>query len=484
MNRQHRAANPMAGHRPEAPAGPATPTGPAASARPVRIQPDARTIRRAVAASAIGNATEWFDYGVYGYSVTYITHNFFPGQAGTLLTLSTFAFSFLIRPLGGLFWGPIGDRLGRKRILALTIILMSAATALIGVLPTASQVGLLAPVLLIVLRAIQGFSTGGEYGGAATFMAEYAPDHKRGFLGSFLEFGTLAGFALGSLLGLLGEVTVGTQAMNDWGWRVLFLCAVPLGAIGLYLRTRLAETPVFEELELEGKAEEKATSSLKDLVAKYWPSMLTLTGLVIALNIVDYTLLTYMPTYLEGEAGLPNQTVLTIMFVAQFVMMLVIPFAGALSDRVGRKPMWYASLIGLFVLSAPMFMLMAHGFWAALIGFAVLGLLFIPQLATISATFPAMFPAHVRYAGFAITYNISTSIFGGTAPLLNQAGIDTTHNPIFPAFYMMLACVIGVISVRFMRETVGASLRGRELPETKPQTVVGFRGARAQSQPD
>lgn len=447
-----------------------------------RIEPDARTVRRAVAASAIGNATEWFDYGVYAVSVTYITHNFFPGEGGTLLALSTFAFSFLIRPLGGLFWGPLGDRLGRKRVLALTIILMAAATCCIGLLPTAGAIGFMAPVLLVLLRAIQGFSTGGEYGGAATFMAEYAPDRRRGFLGSFLEFGTLAGFAFGSLVVLLGEVFVGSQGMTEWGWRVPFLLAVPLGAVGLYLRTRLAETPIFEELETAGKAEKSAATGLKDLILKYWPSMLTLGGLVIALNVVDYTLLTYMPTYLEGEAGLPNQTVLVIMFVAQFVMMLVIPFAGALSDRVGRKPMWYASLIGLFVMAIPMFMLMAHGFWWALVGFGVLGLLFIPQLATISATFPAMFPAHVRYAGFAITYNVSTSLFGGTAPLYNQAGINALHNPLFPAFSMMLACVVGLVSVRFMRETMGASLRGTELPETKPQAILGLKNARARIQ--
>ena len=447
-----------------------------------RIEPDARTVRRAVAASAIGNATEWFDYGVYAVSVTYITHNFFPGEGGTLLALSTFAFSFLIRPLGGLFWGPLGDRLGRKRVLALTIILMAAATCCIGLLPTAGAIGFMAPVLLVLLRAIQGFSTGGEYGGAATFMAEYAPDRRRGFLGSFLEFGTLAGFAFGSLVVLLGEIFVGSQGMTEWGWRVPFLLAVPLGAVGLYLRTRLAETPIFEELETAGKAEKSAATGLKDLMLKYWPSMLTLGGLVIALNVVDYTLLTYMPTYLEGEAGLPNQTVLVIMFVAQFVMMLVIPFAGALSDRVGRKPMWYASLIGLFVMAIPMFMLMAHGFWWALVGFAVLGLLFIPQLATISATFPAMFPAHVRYAGFAITYNVSTSLFGGAAPLYNQAGINALHNPLFPAFSMMLACVVGLVSVRFMRETVGASLRGTELPETKPQAILGAKSARTRIQ--
>jgi MFS transporter, MHS family, proline/betaine transporter len=459
-------------HEPGSPAG-------AHDGRPAQSQqrkdlpvPDARTVRKAVAASAIGNATEWFDYGVYAVSVTYITQNFFPGEGGTLLALSTFAFSFLIRPLGGLFWGPLGDRLGRKRILALTIILMAGATFCIGLLPTAATIGVAAPVLLILLRAVQGFSTGGEYGGAATFMAEYAPDKKRGFLGSFLEFGTLGGFALGSLIVLLSETVLGSEAMNEWGWRIPFLLAGPMGLIGLYLRSRLAETPIFEELEQAGKSERSAGAELKDLITEYWRPMLTMTGLVIALNVVNYTLLSYMPTYLEGQTGMDSQTVLTIMFVAQFAMMLVIPFAGALSDRVGRKPMWYASLIGLFVLAVPMYMLMANGFWWALVGFAVLGLLYIPQLATISATFPAMFPTHVRYAGFAITYNVATAVFGGTAPLANEALIGATGNPLVPAFYMMGACVVGLVAVATMRETVGASLRGTEIPETSRIPVV------------
>ncbi|WP_180814629.1 MFS transporter [Kocuria flava] len=440
-----------------------------------RPEPDAKTVNRAVAASAIGNATEWFDYGVYAVSVVYITQNFFPGEYGTILALSTFAFSFLVRPLGGLFWGPLGDRLGRKRILALTIILMAGATFCIGLLPTVDTIGIAAPILLILLRAVQGFSTGGEYGGAATFMAEYAPDKRRGFLGSFLEFGTLAGFALGSLIVLLGEVVLGNDAMSEWGWRIPFLLAGPMGLVGLYLRSRLADSPIFQELEESGHTESSAGMALKDLVTRYWRPMLIMTGLVIALNVVNYTLLSYMPTYLEGQTGMANRTVLTIMFVAQFAMMLVIPFAGALSDRVGRKPMWYTSLIGLFVLAIPMYMLMANGFWWALLGFAVLGLLYIPQLATISATFPAMFPTQVRYAGFAITYNLATAVFGGTAPLANEALIGATGNPLVPAFYMMGACVVGLVAVRAMKETVGASLRGTEIPETRPQDLVRAR---------
>jgi MFS transporter, MHS family, proline/betaine transporter len=435
---------------------------PAAAAAPV--VPDAKTVNRAVAASAMGNATEWFDYGVYAVSLVYLTQNFFPGEAGTLLALSTFALSFLVRPLGGLFWGPLGDRLGRKRILALTIILMAGATFCIGLLPNFATIGIAAPILLIVLRMVQGFSTGGEYGGAATFMAEYAPDKKRGFYGSFLEFGTLGGFALGSLIVLLSGMAIGEEAMADWGWRIPFLLAGPMGLIGLYLRSKLADSPVFLELEENGQTESSAGMALKDLLTRYWRPMLTMAGLVVALNVVHYTLLSYMPTYLEGQTGMDSQTVLTIMFVAQFAMMLVIPFAGALSDRVGRKPMWYASLVGLFVLAAPMYMLMANGFWWALLGFTVLGLLFIPQLATISATFPAMFPTQVRYAGFAITYNVATAAFGGTAPLANEALIEATGTPLVPAFYMMGACVIGLIAVRFMRETAGASLRGTEIP--------------------
>ncbi|HEY4613985.1 MAG TPA: MFS transporter [Citricoccus sp.] len=437
--------------------------------------PDAKTINRAVTASAVGNATEWFDYGVYAVSIVYLTQNFFPGEAGTLLALSTFALSFLVRPLGGLFWGPLGDRFGRKRVLALTIILMAGATFCIGLLPTFSTIGIVAPILLVLLRMVQGFSTGGEYGGAATFMAEYAPDRKRGFYGSFLEVGTLGGFAFGSLVVLLAGMAIGEANMAEWGWRIPFLIAGPMGLIGLYLRAKLSDSPVFLELEETGQTESSAGTALKDLVTHYWRPMLVMAGLVVALNVVHYTLLSYMPTYLEGQTGMSSQTVLTIMFVAQFAMMLVVPFGGAISDRVGRKPMWYASLIGLFVLAVPMYMLMANGFWWALLGFTVLGLLFIPQLATVSATFPAMFPTQVRFAGFAITYNVATAAFGGTAPLANEALIDSTGSPLVPAFYMMGACLVGLVAVRFMRETAGVSLRGTELPGSAPGAAAPVR---------
>ena len=421
-------------------------------------------LRKAIGASAIGNATEWYDYGVYAATTTYLTAAFFPGDLGTIGTMLGFAISFVLRPLGGMIWGPIGDRIGRRSVLALTIILISGATALIGVLPTHAVAGVWAPILLILLRVIQGFSTGGEYGGAATFMAEHAPDNKRGRFGSFLEFGTLAGFVMGSAVVLLLELLLTDEQMQTWGWRLPFLLALPLGLIGLYLRRQVDETPVFRELENEQEVERSAWQGFTDLLTNYWRPILIMFGMVIALNVANYTLLAYQPTYLKNTIDMSESTATTVMLIGQILMMVCIPFFGAWSDKIGRKPMWWGSLVGLFVLSLPMYWLMGKGFGWALIGFIVLGLLYIPQLATISATFPAMFPTQVRYAGFAISYNVATAAFGGTAPLVNDAVVENTGWSLFPAAYMMGACAIGMIALVFLKETAGCSIRGTEIP--------------------
>jgi len=425
---------------------------------PIALPP--RTLRHVIAAAAIGNATEWFDYGIYAYGVSYISLAIFPGQENeaVLFALATFAISFLVRPLGGIFWGLLGDHAGRKSVLGLTIVLMAGATFCMGLVPSYAQAGFWAPTLMVLLRMVQGFSTGGEYGGAATYMAEYAPDARRGFFGSFLEFGTLAGFVLGAALMLLFSLLLGEEAMHAWGWRLPFLVAAPLGLIGVYLRSKLEDTPVFREVQAR-EEQHRHSPSLRVLLRDHWRALLVVGGLVVALNVVNYTLLSYMPTYLQRRIGLSNEQALYVPIVGMLFMMALLPFAGHLSDRIGRRPLWRFSLVGLFLSVIPLYLLMATGLAGAIVGFILMGLLYLPQLATISATFPALFPTRVRFAGFAVAYNVSTSIFGGTAPAVGSAMITATGNDLMPAFYMMFACVVGMIALRFMPETAGLSLR-------------------------
>ncbi|HET8601986.1 MAG TPA: MFS transporter [Segeticoccus sp.] len=423
-------------------------------------------LRRAVGASMIGNATEWYDYGVYAYLVAELSHNFFPGKYSTLATLLVYAVSFVLRPLGGIIWGPLGDRIGRNKVMSMTIILMALGTFFVGVIPSYASIGIWAPVLLVFLRVVQGFSTGGEYGGAATFMAEYAPDTKRGFWGSFLEFGTLAGFSGGLIITLILRSALSDAAMTSWGWRIPFLIGLPLGLVGLYLRTRMEDTPVFRELQEKEEVESGAGTALRDLFRDYWRPIMRLFGLVVALNIADYTLLTYMPTYMQQTIGLTAQNAEIVVLIGQLVMMALIWIAGSLSDRVGRKPMWWFSLIGVFVVVIPCFWLIGRGFGWAMLGFTVMGLIFLPQLGTISATFPAMFPAHVRYAGMAISYNVATAAFGGTVAVVDEALVKATGNDLMPAFYMMAAMVVGMIALIKVPETKGRSIRGRHVPGT------------------
>ncbi|GAA4979400.1 MFS transporter [Actinopolymorpha pittospori] len=427
------------------------------------------TLRRAIGASAIGNLMEWYDYGVYGYAAAIIGEVFFPSQSTTAALLSSFgvlAVSFVIRPFGGLFFGPLGDRIGRQRVLATTIILMACSTFAIGVLPSYDQVGVWAPILLVLARLVQGFSTGGEYGGAATFMAEYAPDRRRGFLSSFLEFGTLSGYILGA--GFLTALTFALPHadMQSWGWRIPFLVALPLGLVGLYLRLKLEDTPVFRELQETGNV---SRAPLRESISRNWRPILSLIGVVILLNVADYTLLTYMPSYLSDVLDISSSVALLILVGVMLVMLAVIPFVGALSDRVGRKPVLLASAICFVAFSYPAFWLISRGNLAYTVpGMLMLGLFLVLYLGTEPSTLPAILPTQHRYGGFAIGYNLSTSLFGGTAPFLNTYLISATGNEFVPAFYLMLAAVVSIGPILSIPETARASIHGTTRPGTTP----------------
>lgn len=416
----------------------------------------------------IGNATEWYDYAIYGYLAVTLGEVFFPATdptASLLSSFATFALAFAVRPLGALFFGPLSDKIGRQRTLASTILGMATATVLIGLLPSYAAAGILAPLLLVLLRALQGFCVGGEYGGAATFAVESAPDSRRGFWASWLEFGAIGGFLLAS-----AEVTALTVAlpeddMHAWGWRIPFLVAGVLGVVGLHLRVKLTESPVFRQLP------ETSRAPVRGVVARRWPVVLRCGGIVMCSSIGTYLVLTYTPSYLSESVGLPSGTAQLLVFAAGAALVALIPVAGALSDRVGRKPMLLAGGLGYAVLSYPAFLLLTRGSWqAALFGLLILVLCHAPILGTTTATLPALFPAQVRGTGVAVGYNASFAVFGGTAPLLATSLVEGSGNLLAPAAYLAGAGLLSAIPVVTTPESARSPLPaadGGNLPEPR-----------------
>lgn len=433
---------------------------------------DLSVVRRAVIAAAMGNAMEWYDYGVFtsGAITTTIGAQFFPGTGNAAVkSFTLLALSFIVRPFGGAILGPIGDKIGRQRILALTVLLMSGGTFLVGIMPTFSgpySLGYGAMALVMLLRLVQGFSTGGEYGGAATFMAEYAPARRRGFFGSFLELGTLTGYVLGNIMVLAVTLGIGTDTpfFREWGWRIPFLVALPLGVIGLYMRLRLEDTPTFRALDRAGQRPAKAP--LAETLTRHWRMILQLVGIVMLLNVADYIVLTTMPTYFTTQLHYGTTTSTVIVIAVELLMMAVITPLGALSDRIGRRPLLIVMAVGYIVLSYPAFRLMqTHSLALLVVGFVVVALLLVCVLAVIGSTFPAMFPTRVRYGAMAIGYNVSTSIFGGTAALLVETLINATGDNNIPAYYLILAGVVGLVPILMLRETAQVPMNAITTPD-------------------
>ncbi|MFI6803708.1 glycine betaine/L-proline transporter ProP [Streptomyces luteogriseus] len=424
---------------------------------------DPALVRRAVKAAALGNAMEWFDFGVYSYIAVTLGKVFFPSGNPTAQLLSTFgafAAAFLVRPLGGMVFGPLGDRVGRQKVLALTMIMMAAGTFAIGLIPSYATIGVGAPILLLAARLVQGFSTGGEYAGASTFIAEYAPDKRRGFLGSWLEFGTLAGYIGGAGLVTIMTALLSTDDLTSWGWRIPFLIAGPMGIIGLYLRLRLEETPAFAA-EAEKAENNRPKTPLREMVTGQWRALLLCVGLVLVFNVTDYMLLSYMPSYLTGQLHYDETHGLLVVLGVMAVMMIVQPFAGALTDRVGRRPVIATGCAGFLLLSVPALLLIREGsLLAVALGMGALGMLLVCFTASMPSALPALFPTKVRYGSLSIGFNVSVSLFGGTTPLVVTALIGATGNMMMPAYYMMAAAVIGGFAVWRMAESAGRPLPG------------------------
>ncbi len=435
-------------------------------------------LRRAVGASALGNCMEWFDFGVYSYLAATIGKVFFPGAspaAQVISSFATFAAAFVVRPIGGLVFGPLGDRIGRQKVLATTMIMMAAGTFAIGVIPGYGTIGIAAPLLLLLARMVQGFSTGGEYGGATTFVAEYSPDRRRGFLSSWLDFGTFVGYALGSALVTVLNLSLTDAQMLSWGWRVPFLIAGPLGVIGLYMRLRLEESPAFQQqLDEHEKslAQESAGSEFKDIVRNHWRPLLLCMGLVLLYNVTNYMVTGYLPTYQTETLNRSSSSADVLVLVGMLWIVVLITFLGRLSDRVGRRPVYAVAAAAMIVLAVPAFLLIkAHGTWPPILGVLILSTLLACFAAPSAATLPALFPTAVRYAAMGIGFNFAVAAFGGTTPLVTAALVTATGDDLMPAYYLMLAGAIGLLTVKFLPESAQVPLKGS-------QPMVGSRAER------
>nr|WP_208459411.1 MFS transporter [Paraburkholderia caribensis] len=415
---------------------------------------DPKLLKRAAWASFIGNFVEWFDYASYGYLATVIAIVFFPetdGTTGLLAAYGVFAISFIVRPVGGIVWGHFGDKIGRRASLSLSILIMSCSTFAIALLPTYAQVGMLAPVLLLLVRVIQGFSASGEYAGASAFLAEYAPANRRGVYTSIVPASTAAGLLFGSILIALLHAALSSDQLHSFGWRLPFLLAAPFGLIGRYIRVRLEDTPRFKALEQD---QQVARAPIAELLGKHRAKMLIAFGVTCLNAVAFYLVLSYMPTYLSTEMGMDE----TASFIAATISLTayigLIFVMGTLSDRIGRKSMLIGASILFAVLTVPLFKGLAGAGFMTIVAIQIaFGALLTMNDGTLPCFLAEIFPTRVRYSGFAFCFNAANAVFGGTAPLVATWLIGATGSKLAPAWYLVGAAGVALVAMIGSRET-------------------------------
>lgn len=428
------------------------------------VTADGRVVRKATIAGSVGSFVEWYDYGIYGLLTTYLAINIMGGAeaGGLFLTNLGFLVSFIARPFGSVICGYLGDKLGRKSLLATLILLISASTAAIGLIPSASVIGIAAPILLLSLRVLQGFSAGGEVAGAMSFVGEYADNARRNFAMSFIAVGSFIALMFGSAFSAVLITTLGDDTMASWAWRLPFLLAAPLGYIGFYIRRKMEETPYFEALRDRNTVERNPLRAV--FTSKRHLKAIVLTVFLPALNGPGYYLLfAYMPTYLKTSLGAHDFSMLqalSVTAVSLIAIVIAIPLMARLSDRIGRKPVLAISAIAMAVVSYPAFLLIATGtFGLACLATIVLAIAFSGHAAVVHTVLTEMFPTTVRYSAYSIGFSVSTIIFGGSAPLVMTEIIQATGSSMIPAFASIITALITLVSLVWVRETKGEPLQ-------------------------
>jgi MFS transporter, MHS family, proline/betaine transporter len=418
-------------------------------------------LTKTIAAGAIGNVLEWYDFGLFGFFAPVISRLFFPSEqriASLVGAFGVYATGFLMRPLGGLLFGHIGDRWGRKRALELSVLLMAVPTVLLGLLPTYPQIGLGASVLLTFFRLLQGLSVGGEYIGSMSFLSEHSPPHRRAFLGSFSSFSVILGSLLGSGTAAMMSGLLPPAQFEAWGWRVPFFGGILIGFVGVWLRHGVDESPAFLQAHHHGGL---VADPIRSAVRNDLRSITVTLGLTGVSAVGFYVPFVWLPTWLSqiNQPPLELSRALTASTLALVVLLILTPLAALVADRVGKRPMFLASAIGYVVVTYPLFVLLRTGTFSAAV---IAGLVFAAcnslYSGCMAATMVELFPTRTRYTGVALGYNVGQAILGGTAPLVATGLIELTGNNLLPAYYLIACAAMAGVAGLFITEQRGRSL--------------------------
>lgn len=415
---------------------------------------DSVTVRRAVLACAAGQAFEIFDFVIYGFFAVAIGRAFFPSSdpaASLLASFATFAVGFLFRPIGALVIGYYGDRFGRRKALVVTVGLMACATGITGLIPSYAAIGLWAPILLVICRMFQGFSTGGEWGGAAAFLVEHAPAGRRGLIGSFQQAATAIGAMGATFSAAILSSSMSSENFFSWGWRVPFLIGFVLGPIGYYLRTRVAETPAFQRA-VETQAIKRMP--IAEALSAHGGMFLAGFGLSIIGCVINYVFLVFLPSFASQTLKIDLSYALWSTALAGTLYLVLTPIVGHYSDRVGRKPMLFACSLLAVIMAYPLFLFLATypSFWGMLVVQAIAQAVLTLYTGVISTILSEMFPTNIRYTALSVSYGFAVAIFGGFAPYISTFLVRITGDVLAPSYYVIAAGIVSGIAVLFVRE--------------------------------